>query len=68
MTLAEITRGLEAAVAAVNAKKQAADDAKKASDSANAALSDSLAKVKELHQAYSSHMSNVLSGFGMLHK
>lgn len=68
MTLQEIAKALEYAVNSVTAKKQAADDAKKAAEAAVAAYGESLAKVKELHAEYMSTMSSVLSGFGQIHK
>lgn len=67
-SLADITKALEQAVAAIEGRRAAAEAAKRASDAAAADYARALATARELHNAYSQHMSTVLSGHGQIHK
>lgn len=68
MSLSDVTKALEAAVASADSKRKYAEDAKKSFDAANAAYAEARAKVKELHTQYSQHMEQILTGHGQLHK
>lgn len=68
MTLSEITKGLETAVAAVDGKRVAKAEAEQKAAEAGAAYEATLSKVRELHAAYSEFMGNILTNFGKVHK
>lgn len=67
VTLSDITKGLESAVASVSGKKARLDEAKKVAAAAEADYLASLDAVRSYHAQYSDFMKNILSGFGQMH-
>lgn len=67
-TLSNITKGLEVAVAAVDGKRKAAEDAAKVAADAQVAYQGALDLVKTLHAQYSDFMRDILTNFGQIHR
>ena len=75
MTLAEITKALDVAVAAAREKKSVVDAANKAVDDAKKVVAEAelifnaaMAEARSWHQKYNEFMTSVLTNFGTLHK
>lgn len=67
MTLSEITRGLEAAVAAVDVTRAAKEEAAKKAALTASDYEASLTQVRELNTQYTEFMKNILTNFGQVH-
>lgn len=68
MTIAELTRDLDKAIADVQAKKIEFEKFKSATELAEKAYNGAQISVSELHNKYVEYMRSILGSFGPTHK